>query len=72
MKSTALIGPIILPFRFHPFTLTKSPAAVPPPAPLSLAMNHPLAPILGLALLMLPAAARAARMPPPKAGASQQ
>ncbi|MCX6875646.1 MAG: hypothetical protein NTW21_17835 [Verrucomicrobia bacterium] len=28
-------------------------------------MNHPLAPILGRALLLLPAAARAARMPPP-------
>jgi hypothetical protein len=51
---------IIRRFRFVPLTIMKTPLLLPPLAPLSLAMNKPLAPILGLALLLLPAAARAA------------
>ena len=53
-------GPIILRFGFHPFALMKTPASIPPPAPLSRAMNTPLASALGLALLLFPATTRAA------------
>jgi uncharacterized repeat protein (TIGR02543 family) len=51
---------IIRRFRFLPLTVMKTPLLFPPLAPLARAMNKPLAPILGLALLLLPAATHAA------------